>query len=154
MSCDPTCKRRLPCEDDQEKVKDLYREYYALHAARLTVKILDKEASREHSFYNDTRTKDRVYLPDQTVSMFAPYSSSSAFNQVFWGIDETRTRIFTVCVPLLEDLGIVFKPGDLILFDGQDHEVLTSRRKEDAYFDQWNYAFEREIATHIPNRGS
>ena len=120
---------------------------------RLPVKILDKENSRVHDFYNDTRTVDRVYLPEQIVSLFGPFDPYT-FNQIFWGIDRERSLIFTAATPLLEDLGIEFKAGDLITYHGVDHEILTVKRKEDSYFDQHDYSFEWAIATYVPNRGS
>ena len=141
------------CEQDSEKLKCLYKEYYLRHAARLPVKILNKEDSRVHDFYNDTRTVDRVYDPEQIVSMFGPYDPYM-FEQSFWGIDVTRSLIFTAATPLLEDLGIELKAGDLLTYHGVEHEILTVKRKEDSFFDQYDYAFEWAIATYIPNRGS
>lgn len=150
----PECIHRMPCEGDLNKLKCLYKEYYARHAARLVVKVLDKVESRVDPFYRDTRTKDRIYKqPELVMSMFGPLDPYM-FNQTFWGIDATRTLVFLAATPLLEDAGLVFKPGDLIVYQGAEHEVLTVKRKEDSFFDQWDYNFEMAVATFIPNRGS
>ena len=150
----PTCPPvHFPCSKDQTKLDSLYREFYGRHAATLTVKSLDKEKSRVHSFYNDTRTKDRKYLSEAEVLMFGPFEPY-LFSQTFWGIDQTRSLIFTASRALLDDAGLELKAGDLILYQGVFHEVLTVKRKEDSYFDQRGYNFEWAVATYVPNEGS
>ena len=143
----------MPAEKDLGKLKDLYREYYVRHAARLTLKILDKVASRVDDFYHDTQTGDRVYEPDRIMNIFGPFDPYQ-FNFGFFGIDAARTLVFVAATPLLEDAKVDLKPGDIIVYQGNDHEVLTVKRKEDSFFDQWNYSFEQSVACFIPNRGS
>lgn len=156
MSCtcgDISCTRRMPCESDLEKLKDLYRELYARHAARLVVRRLDKVESHVHSFYHDTRTKDRIYLPDVEVSIFGPFEGWTR-NLTFFGIDNEKALVFVVALPILEDLGWMLKAGDLIVYQGVEHEVLKIGQKEDSFYAQWNYNFELNVATYVPNRGS
>lgn len=156
MSCscsDPDCKRRFPCEADLEKLKCLYIEYYNRHASPLPVKRLDKEKSRVHPLYQDTRTKDRVYFPEENVPLFGPFDPHT-FNQTFFGIDTERSLIFTAAEPILELLEWQFKPGDQICYQGAWHEVLTLKRNPDSFYDQYDYSFEWSIATYIPNRGT
>lgn len=156
MSCtcgDGSCKRHFPCSTDRDKLKDLYKERYARHAARLRVKRLDKPESQVHPFYKDTRTKDRVYLPEVIVPIFGPFEGWTR-SLLFFGIDNEKALIFTAAVPVMEELGWTFKPGDIIIYTDVEFEVLKVGKNSESYYDQWEYAFELNIATYIPNRGS
>jgi hypothetical protein len=153
MSCELDCKRRLPCENDLNKLKDLYKEKYARHAGRLVVRRLNKPESQKHPFYNDTRTKDRVYFDPVTIPIFGPFDGFER-DLGYFGIDRKKALVFVAATPIMEDLGWTFKNGDLIVYQGVEHEVLKVGRKDDSYYDQYDYSFEINLATYIPNRGS
>ena len=143
---------------DLDTLKDLYREMYNLRAPLLTYKILENlsvEPDRD-DLYNDARTVDRKYVPPEGVPLriFGPLDPET-FDFGFWGIDTKRALLnFSLCVPLLEDLSIVCKPGDVIMYDGTGYEIETIKRMEDAYFAHTNYAFEVAVAAFIPTQGS
>ena len=143
------------CDADLETQKNLMREVYATQAPLLNYRILDLEASKEDELYHDTRTVDRDYDPPVVqIHTFGPLDPYE-YNYGKWGVDEERNlTLFSVCVPELEDLVVTLKPGDVIEYDGQDHEIQTVKRLEDAYYAHTNYAFEFILATYIPNVGS
>lgn len=143
-----------PCGQEELSVlKGMYKEMYVQRAPLLAVNSLQVETSDEDEFYHETRSEDRDYDPFQ-VHVFGPLDQYMQ-EMLFFGLDEKRSlTMFTMCVPELEDLSLAVKTGDVIVYDGQDHEILTVKRLEDAYFAHTNYCFELVFATYIPNVGS
>jgi len=151
----PTQFPRVPGCGVQDLVvyKNLYKEYYARIAPLLSIRSLSKDRTKVNDFYRETKRQDRKY-DDYNVHVFGPLDQYE-YNAGYFGIDATRNlTAFSICIPELDDLGLELKPGDVILYDGVENEIMTIKRLEDAYFAQTNYCFEFAIATIRPETGS
>lgn len=138
---------------DLSTLKALTLELYKTRAPLLKVSVLDKVKSDKDDFYGDTATPDRAHDPFH-VHIFGPLDPYE-FEAGFFGVDPKRPlTLFSVCAPELEALSLALKPGDLIDYDGMDHEILTIKRLEDAYFAHTNYCLEFVLATDLPEIGS
>lgn len=146
----------FPVTADVEVVKNLYREFYTRTAPILHFKVFDPEATRKVAMaktYHEARTEDRRYSLEVDVHILGPFDPYMA-EVYFWGLDPTRSLVFTCCMPIMEDLGVTPKVGDVLVFNGIDNELLTAKAKPESYFAHSNYALEMILATQIPNVGS
>lgn len=124
-------------------------EYYQLHFPLLTYRALSEEQTLEDDFYHDTKRSDRVYK-DYQLHM-APILNPEEMSLTLFGIDLTRQVVFYAAMGAFERLGLVPKPGDVIVFDSFSYEVALIRRKLDSQVAKTNYFRELEFVANIPS---
>jgi hypothetical protein len=124
-------------------------EYYRLHYPLLTYRALSETGTMEDDFYHDSKRADRVYK-DYDLHM-ATVLNPEEMGLTAFGIDTTRQVVFYAAMGAFEILGLIPKPGDLVVFDGQGYEVAIIRRKLDSQVAKTNHFRELEFIANIPS---
>ena len=140
------------CSKDLEYARQRYLEFYTLHGTVVTVKSLDLDLTDEHDIYGDVPFERRVYH-DYELHTFGPLDPMTYNAEYFGIIGERRLEPFLFTTVELDLYGLELKPGDLIIYQGRELEILTVVDNAESYFLR-RVCLEKAVATRLHEKGS
>lgn len=135
-------------QNDIELVKELTLEYYQQLFPKLEYLELSDSESIVHPLYGTSKRSDRAYTSHRLI--LAPIPEPENMGMTAFGIDVTRNAVFHAPIAAFEQLGLVPKEGDVVVYDGDRYEVSVARRWLESKIGHTDAYSEYELITSKP----
>jgi len=135
----------FPCKQDFDVQTCLAQENYQRSYNCLEYEELDVVNTTEDDFYGEALEVEKVFVSHTTIFWRIEVFDDEEQVHERFGLDEQRIIIFTTMPKFFDDISLVPKVGDRIVYEGDRHEVRQIKRRVDSHFGIFDPALVLEV---------